>query len=113
MNGLEIPPSLVDSKINAPEHEEGGKKSYRHLSTSVYNKTYLLVDWSIPESRSTWEIWAYSMENLPSEVLVARIPLRTNCYHLARLRDQGMIRESHGQPLGPPTARGFDFSSFG
>ncbi|EWY93980.1 hypothetical protein FOYG_06908 [Fusarium oxysporum NRRL 32931] len=29
MNGLEIPPSLVDSKINAPEHEEGGKKSYR------------------------------------------------------------------------------------
>ncbi|EXM11136.1 hypothetical protein FOIG_00944 [Fusarium odoratissimum NRRL 54006] len=22
MNGLEIPPSLVDSKINAPEHEE-------------------------------------------------------------------------------------------
>ncbi|EWZ50730.1 hypothetical protein FOZG_01135 [Fusarium oxysporum Fo47] len=29
MNGLEIPPSLVDSMINAPEHEEGGKKSYR------------------------------------------------------------------------------------
>lgn len=84
-----------------------------HLATSVYNETYLLVDWSIPESRSTWEIWAYSMENLPSEVLVARIPLRTNRYHLARLRDQGMIRESHGQPLGPPTARSFDFSSFG
>jgi hypothetical protein len=84
-----------------------------HLATSVYNETYLLVDWSIPESRSTWEIWAYSMENLPSEVLIARIPLHTNRYHLARLRDQGMIRESHGQPLGPPTARSFDLSSFG
>ncbi|KAF4954169.1 hypothetical protein FGADI_5492 [Fusarium gaditjirri] len=70
-------------------------------------------DHPMPESRSTWETWACSMENLPGEVPIAWIPLRTNRYHSARLRDQGMARESHSQPLGSPRARSFDFSILG
>ncbi|KAF4430558.1 hypothetical protein FACUT_8795 [Fusarium acutatum] len=70
-------------------------------------------DHHIPESRSTWGTWAFSMGNLPSEAPIARIPLRTNRCHLAGFRDQDMIRESHGQPLSPTTARSLDFSSLG
>ncbi|EWG37475.1 hypothetical protein FVEG_01069 [Fusarium verticillioides 7600] len=71
-------------------------------------------DHLIPESRSTWGTWAFSMRNLPSEAPIARIPLRPNRYHLAGLRDQeDMARESHGQPHSPPTARSLDFSSLG
>ncbi|PNP77636.1 hypothetical protein FNYG_09128 [Fusarium nygamai] len=68
-------------------------------------------DHPIPESRSNWGTWAFSMRNLPSEAPIARIPLRTNRYHLAELRDQDLTRESHGQPHNPPTARSLDFSS--
>ncbi|KAF4498385.1 hypothetical protein FAGAP_5430 [Fusarium agapanthi] len=53
------------------------------------------------------------LPRLPSEAPIAPIPLRTNRYHLARLRDQDMNRESHGQPHSPPTARSLDFSSLG
>ncbi|KAF5688501.1 hypothetical protein FDENT_4867 [Fusarium denticulatum] len=70
-------------------------------------------DHPIPESRSNWGTWAFSMRNLPSEAPIARIPLRTNRYHLAGLRDQDMARESHGQPHSPPIARSLDFSSLG
>ncbi|KAF5573079.1 hypothetical protein FPCIR_14096 [Fusarium pseudocircinatum] len=45
-------------------------------------------DHPIPESRSNWGTWAFSMRNL-------------------------MARESHGQPHSPPTARSLDFSSLG
>ncbi|KAF5716934.1 hypothetical protein FGLOB1_2316 [Fusarium globosum] len=70
-------------------------------------------DHPIPESRSTWETWAFSKGNLPSEAPMARTPLRTNRYHLARLRAQDMARQSHGQPHIPPTTRSFDFPSLG
>ncbi|KLO87335.1 uncharacterized protein LW93_10188 [Fusarium fujikuroi] len=70
-------------------------------------------DHPIPESRSTWETWAFSMGNLPSEAPMARTPLRTNRYHLARLRAQDMARQSHGQPHIPPKTRSFDFPSLG
>ncbi|KAI1022560.1 hypothetical protein LB503_000940 [Fusarium chuoi] len=40
---------------------------------------------------------------------MARTPLRTNRYHLARLRAQDMTRQSHS----PPTVRSFDFPSLG
>ncbi|KAI1044842.1 hypothetical protein LB505_005239 [Fusarium chuoi] len=70
-------------------------------------------DHPIPESRSTWETWAFSMGSPPSEAPMARTPLRTNRYHLARLRAQDMDRQSHGQSHSPPTARSFDFPSLG
>ncbi|KAF5537570.1 hypothetical protein FNAPI_11364 [Fusarium napiforme] len=70
-------------------------------------------DHPIPESRSTWGTWAFSMRNLPSEAPIARIPLRPSRYHSAGLRDQDMAREFHGQPHSPPTARSLDFSSLG
>ncbi|KAI1031828.1 hypothetical protein LB504_000971 [Fusarium proliferatum] len=68
-----------------------------------------------PQARggSTWETWAFSKGTLPSEAPMARTPLRTNRYHLARLRAQDMARESHGQPHIPPTTRSFDFPSLG
>ncbi|KAF5595858.1 uncharacterized protein FSUBG_9017 [Fusarium subglutinans] len=53
------------------------------------------------------------MENIPSEALIAPIPLRTNRHYLIRLRDQDMNSESHGQPHSPPTARSLDFPSLG